>query len=120
MTEMNLESISDVELQDYSAIKEYVPEAKPKQVKWLKEMLDMGRQLGIPEPVGEIILKGGYGKIDPPFRLQALAGFKSSFALELKKRRKPTLYETTGQMDLFHPESFSKGDSQTLREMQGK
>lgn len=105
------------DLQDYAAIKKYAAMAKPKQVKWIKEMLDMARQCGVYEPVGENVLSW-LKDIDDLLVIQTLRGYKSAIALQLKERRtKPTAYEVSGQMNLFHPEAFQGGDNPTLREV---
>lgn len=105
------------DLKDYEAIHQYVPEATPKQVKWIKEMLDMARQLGFYEPVGENILKPLKDIDVHQLKTQCLAGIKSSLALFQKKRTQPTAHEDNGQLGLFHPEAFQGGDNQTLRQM---
>ena len=104
--------LSAIDLADYAAISKYVPEAKPKQVKWLKEMLDMARTM--PEKFNVDKLLKGMEDIDPPFRLQCLAGMKSAIALAKLEKTKPTQHEQTGQLELFHPEAFQGGENQDM------
>ena len=113
------DTVSKADLQDYEAIAKYIPEAKPKQVKWIKELLDMARKASVLHTANfaEEFLEPMTKNVDPPFRLQMLAGVKSVFAKGIKTRRKPTEHEQTGQTSLFHPEAFDGGDNKTLRQM---
>lgn len=114
-----IESTTTADIQDYAAIKKYIPEANQKQVKWIKELVDMARKVGVHEPVGENLLSlcKFFQADESVFKLQMLRGMKSDLALRLKQRTKPTTHEQTGQLGLFHPEAFQGGDNQTLRQM---
>lgn len=112
--------ISSQGLADHVAIRKYVPDPTARQVKWLKEMLDMARRCGVPEPVGETVMSPAMfqGEVmNKIYSLQMFAGIKSAFALRIKDMNKPTAYEVSGQMELFHPEAYLGGDNKTLREM---
>lgn len=114
-----IESTTRADIQDYVAIKKYVPEATSKQVKWIKELLDMARSLGVYEPVGENIMSL-CKDFEPEYsvlKLQLLRNIKSAFAMRLQQKTKPTPHEELGQLGLFHPEAFDGGDNQTLRQM---
>jgi|GEM_PF-3748444 len=117
---------SQTDLEDYAAIKKYLPPATPKQVKWIKEMFDMARSIGEQEPIAkrylevcnfpfasqlnrELFLSGAIpleikGEYKHEAKLQILANIKSSIALRLKRRR--DRYAPKAQIELFHPESF--------------
>ena len=118
--------ITQIDLEDYAAIKKHLPLATPNQSKWIKEMFDMARLLNYPEPIAEkylemcsfvyasslerqLFLAGAIpfeikGEYKHEHKLQLLANIKSSMALRLKKRREK--YKPKAQMDLFHPEAF--------------
>lgn len=101
------DTLNSLDMADYAAIREYVPEAAAKQTKWLKEMFDTARSMGCDEPLAEQYLKL-LENIDPPFRLQFLAGLKSSIMQAKKARSELSEYQQTGQTNLFHPEAFDQ------------
>lgn len=121
-----IEFPSRTDLEDYAAIKRYLPLATPKQIKWIKEMFSMARSLGYEEPIAKkyleicsfvhadstnraLFLSGAMpieieGEYKHKDKLQLLANIKRSMACELKKRREK--HEPKAQMNLFHPEAF--------------
>lgn len=120
-TERNIENnVSRQDLADYAAIRKYIPKPTAHQSRWLKEMLDMARRCGVSEPVGERVMSAAMLNsklMDKRLSLQMFAGLKSTFAMTIRRKTKPTAYEISGQMDLFHPEAYQGGDNQTLRQM---
>lgn len=107
--------LTEQDLIDYDSIKQFVPDAQPKEVKKLKELMQLARE--IPGCPPENILQLFTEIPNPDIRENLRRGIKGCLTKAKSDRTKPTPYEESGQLSLFHPEAFQGGDNQTLREI---
>jgi hypothetical protein len=100
-------NLTEQDASDYLAIKQYVPDANPAEVKQLKQLIDLGREVNLIQSAHELLLL--FVKIpNPGIRQNLRRGIKGVFTKTKNERKKCVLKteQRQRQLSLFHPEAF--------------